>query len=138
MKHLFHPEAEAEFLQAVEYYEDCAEGLGHDFRMKSLPPFSALFPSPRLHVSPLLTGNRRGAWPPAFRFPGAGFAGVGKEGDEKAGSQAKARCLQQGRVEPERESEVEKEEDAEGSEQEAEAIPHPEIPATVWTGVLFG
>ena len=34
MNYLFHPEAEAEFLQAIEYYEDCAEGLGYDFSVE--------------------------------------------------------------------------------------------------------
>jgi len=27
----FHPEAETEFLEAVEYYESCSPGLGEDF-----------------------------------------------------------------------------------------------------------
>jgi hypothetical protein len=31
MKYSFHPEAEAEFNQAIDYYENCAEGLGYDF-----------------------------------------------------------------------------------------------------------
>ena len=31
MSHSFHPEAEAEFLDAIDYYEDCEEGLGIDF-----------------------------------------------------------------------------------------------------------
>ncbi len=31
MKYLFHPEAEAEFAQAIEYYEEYEEGLGCDF-----------------------------------------------------------------------------------------------------------
>ena len=34
MKHAFHPEAEAEFLHAIEYYEGCAPGLGHDFAIE--------------------------------------------------------------------------------------------------------
>ncbi|MBU2591770.1 MAG: type II toxin-antitoxin system RelE/ParE family toxin [Nitrospinota bacterium] len=34
MKYLFHPEAEAEFRQAVEYYEKCEEGLGRDFALE--------------------------------------------------------------------------------------------------------
>jgi plasmid stabilization system protein ParE len=29
----FHPEAEEEFLQAVDYYERCEEGLGLDFAL---------------------------------------------------------------------------------------------------------
>jgi hypothetical protein len=31
MKFAFHPEAEAEFLEAIAYYEECASGLGLDF-----------------------------------------------------------------------------------------------------------
>ena len=31
MKYAFHPEAEAEFFQAIDYYEECEQGLGHDF-----------------------------------------------------------------------------------------------------------
>lgn len=34
MKYLLHPEAEAEFVQAIEYYEDCEEGLGYDFAVE--------------------------------------------------------------------------------------------------------
>lgn len=31
MKFLFHPEAEAEFNDAIDYYEDKERGLGYDF-----------------------------------------------------------------------------------------------------------
>lgn len=31
MKYGFHPEAEAEFLNAIDYYENRATGLGYDF-----------------------------------------------------------------------------------------------------------
>ncbi len=31
MKYSFHPEAQAEFIASVSYYEDCQEGLGLDF-----------------------------------------------------------------------------------------------------------
>jgi hypothetical protein len=31
MNYSFHPEAEAEFLEAIAYYAECEEGLGHDF-----------------------------------------------------------------------------------------------------------
>jgi plasmid stabilization system protein ParE len=34
MKYAFHPEAEAEFLDAIDYYEDCARGLGYDFTIE--------------------------------------------------------------------------------------------------------
>lgn len=31
MNYAFHPEAEAEFVQAIDYYEECEAGLGYDF-----------------------------------------------------------------------------------------------------------
>lgn len=31
MNYIFHPAAEAEFLNAIEYYEDCELNLGYDF-----------------------------------------------------------------------------------------------------------
>ena len=34
MSHSFHPEAEAELLAAIDYYEDCEEGLGIDFAVE--------------------------------------------------------------------------------------------------------
>ncbi|MCK8604429.1 type II toxin-antitoxin system RelE/ParE family toxin [Desulfoferrobacter suflitae] len=34
MKYAFHPEAEAEFRHAINYYEDCAPGLGYDFAIE--------------------------------------------------------------------------------------------------------
>lgn len=30
----FHPEAEAEFLEAINYYEKCEPGLGYDFSLE--------------------------------------------------------------------------------------------------------
>ncbi|MDP2896237.1 MAG: type II toxin-antitoxin system RelE/ParE family toxin [bacterium] len=34
MKYVFHPEAEAEFLAAIDYYEGCEPGLGYDFSIE--------------------------------------------------------------------------------------------------------
>jgi plasmid stabilization system protein ParE len=34
VKYSFHPEAEAEFVQAIEYYEECEAGLGYDFAVE--------------------------------------------------------------------------------------------------------
>jgi hypothetical protein len=34
MRCTFHPEAEAEFLDAIGYYEDCELGLGYDFAIE--------------------------------------------------------------------------------------------------------
>lgn len=34
MKYGFHPEAEAEFFQAIDYYEGCELDLGYDFALE--------------------------------------------------------------------------------------------------------
>ena len=34
MRYTFHPEAEAEFRDAIEYYETCSPGLGYDFALE--------------------------------------------------------------------------------------------------------
>lgn len=34
MKYAFHPEAEAEFLAAIDHYEDREPGLGSDFALE--------------------------------------------------------------------------------------------------------
>ena len=34
MSYSFHPEAENEFLKAIDYYEDREEGLGFDFAIE--------------------------------------------------------------------------------------------------------
>lgn len=36
MKFVFHPEAEAEFFAAIEYYESAEAGLGRDFSLEVL------------------------------------------------------------------------------------------------------
>ncbi len=34
MTHSFHPDAESEFLEAINYYEDRKEGLGYEFALE--------------------------------------------------------------------------------------------------------
>jgi len=34
VKYSFHPEAAAEFVQAIEYYEECEASLGYDFAIE--------------------------------------------------------------------------------------------------------
>ena len=34
MTYSFHPEAEAEFVDAIDYYEECENGLGEDFSLE--------------------------------------------------------------------------------------------------------
>ena len=36
MSFSFHPEAEIEFNQAIDYYEDCRNGLGYEFSIEVL------------------------------------------------------------------------------------------------------
>jgi hypothetical protein len=36
MKFSFHPEAETEFCEAIDYYEECELGLGYDFSAEVL------------------------------------------------------------------------------------------------------
>ena len=35
----YHPEAKSEFLETIDYYEECEEGLGYDF---SIEVYSAI------------------------------------------------------------------------------------------------
>lgn len=34
MNYLFHPQAEKELLDAIDYYESCQKGLGHEFAVE--------------------------------------------------------------------------------------------------------
>ena len=34
MNYYFHPDAEYEFIKAIEYYEQCEKGLGYDFSIE--------------------------------------------------------------------------------------------------------
>lgn len=57
MNFYFHPEAEAEFLEAISYYEDCEPGLGEEFSLEvySTVQNILLYPSAWL----ILEGNVR-------------------------------------------------------------------------------
>ena len=46
MNHSFHPEAEAEFLEAINYYESRKKGLGYEFAFYLVVPIG---PSYRVH-----------------------------------------------------------------------------------------
>jgi hypothetical protein len=39
MNYSFHPEAEIEFNNAIDYYEECKEGLGLEFTVEELCDF---------------------------------------------------------------------------------------------------
>ena len=42
----FHPEADTEFREAVEYYEDCETGLGYDFSLEVFSTVQTIVNSP--------------------------------------------------------------------------------------------
>ena len=47
MSFSFHPEAEEEFNQAVDYYQDIEPGLGHDFALEVLSAIRRAVEYPR-------------------------------------------------------------------------------------------
>lgn len=47
MKYAFHPEAEAEFLDAIGYYEECEPGLGYDFAIEVHSTIETILSLPR-------------------------------------------------------------------------------------------
>ena len=47
MIYSFHPEAEVEFNQAIDYYENCAEGLGYDFAVEVYSAIERILAYPR-------------------------------------------------------------------------------------------
>ena len=53
----FHPEAEAEFFEAIEYYEECREGLGHEFAVEVYSTLDRILCFPQ--AWPLLEGDVR-------------------------------------------------------------------------------
>jgi plasmid stabilization system protein ParE len=65
MKYLFHPEAEAEFNQAIDYYENCADGLGYDFAVEVYSAIERIVAYPKVWT--ILEGEVRRCQ--ARRFP---------------------------------------------------------------------
>jgi hypothetical protein len=47
MKYAFHPEAEAEFFDAIGYYEECEPGLGYDFAIELHSTIQTILSFPR-------------------------------------------------------------------------------------------
>ena len=47
MKYLYHPAAEAEFYDAIDYYESCAAGLGYDFSVEVHSTFERIILYPK-------------------------------------------------------------------------------------------
>ena len=65
MKCSFHPEAEAEFLAAIDYYEGCRKGLGLEFAAEVRSVVARVAAHPR--AWPVLAGEVRRSL--ANRFP---------------------------------------------------------------------
>jgi len=57
MKCSFHPEAEAEFLEAIDYYEGCRKGLGLEFAAEVHSVMERIAAHPR--TWPVLSGEVR-------------------------------------------------------------------------------
>ena len=47
---LFHPEAEAEFNMAIDYYEGCAAGLGTDFTIEVYSTIEQIIAHPKAWI----------------------------------------------------------------------------------------
>jgi hypothetical protein len=50
MNFSFHPEAETEFNLSIDYYEDCAEGLGMDFAVEVYSTIQRIIEHPKAWV----------------------------------------------------------------------------------------
>ena len=57
MTYSFHPEAEAELNQAIDYYESCTEGLGIDFALEVYEAIERIIGYPK--AWPVLIGSVR-------------------------------------------------------------------------------
>ena len=47
MKYSFHPEAESEFIGAINYYEDKEKGLGYDFALEAYSTIQRILAHPK-------------------------------------------------------------------------------------------
>ncbi len=47
MKYYFHPDAELEFEDAIDYYEKCQNGLGYDFSVEVFSAIKRILNNPR-------------------------------------------------------------------------------------------
>ncbi len=47
MKYTFHPDAELEFEDAVNYYEECQNGLGYDFSIEVYSAIKRILSNPK-------------------------------------------------------------------------------------------
>ena len=57
MNYSFHPDAELEFVQAIDYYEECLRGLGNDFAIEVHDTVKRIITNPQAWQ--VLEGNIR-------------------------------------------------------------------------------
>ena len=76
MKYSFHPEAEAEFVQAIDYYEDCEAGLGYDFAVEVYSAIERIMAHPK--AWPILEEDMRRSLVRRFPF-GIIYAAIDEE-----------------------------------------------------------
>ncbi len=76
MKYSFHPEAEAEFVQAIDYYEECEAGLGYDFAVEVYSAIERIMAHPK--AWPILEEDMRRSLVRRFPF-GIIYAAIDEE-----------------------------------------------------------
>lgn len=76
MKYSFHPEAEAEFVQAIDYYEECEAGLGYDFAVEVCSAIERIMAHPK--AWPILEEDMRRSLVRRFPF-GIIYAAIDEE-----------------------------------------------------------
>ena len=64
MRFSFHPDAEEELLQAIDYYEACSNGLGYDFALEVYVTIQTIIQYPQAWS--LLDKNIRRCQTPRF------------------------------------------------------------------------
>jgi toxin ParE1/3/4 len=62
----FHPEAETEFEEAINYYEECEPGLGEDFALEVASTIDRIIAHPK--AWPILEGDIRRCMTNRFPF----------------------------------------------------------------------
>jgi hypothetical protein len=77
MSYSFHPQAEAELIQAIEYYDEYEEGLGYDFAIEVYSAVERASSYPE--VWPVLDGDIRRCLIKRFPFAVL-YSGRGNEG----------------------------------------------------------
>jgi len=76
VKYSFHPEAEAEFVQAIDYYEECEAGLGYDFAVEVYSAIERIMAHPK--AWPILEEDMRRSLVRRFPF-GIIYAAIDEE-----------------------------------------------------------